>query len=285
MGFVFPERQVTMIELSITDPKQKTPIDLLPGSSCTVADGDVKFPASRRQLFTIKDLISQTPALPVQTAILGRTMENVPVLFDLNDPKPGAILIVADRFSGKTALLKTIAHSLRMTNRPYEVGFHILSGRPEQWKTEHSVHGDYFKTVSSNYQRTAADTILAACDLVESRQNKHLAGPAQILMMDGMDTLPLMDADIRLNFEWLLQEGPAVQVWPIVSVESETAVQNQHWVNLFRTRLAGFMHDSKSARLLSLIPQLDFTTFERGRQFAVRIGRSWLQFLTPENPY
>ena len=267
-----------MIELPIVDQRTKAPHELLSGVGYSVADESSKSPAFNRESFTIKDLISQVPSLAAQTAILGCTVENVPVLFDLNDPKPGSILIVADRFSGKTSLLKTITHSLRMTNRPYDVEFHIISDRPEQWKTERSTHPVYFKTVKSNHERAAADTIMAVCDLVESRQNGHQPRPIVILIMDGINTLPFTDFNVQMNFEWLLQEGPAVQVWPIISAESESAAQNQHLINLFHTRLAGFMHDSKSARELSLIPQLDFSTFKRGRQFAVRIGRSWLQF-------
>lgn len=274
-----------MIELPIVDNRKKTSFELLSGAGCSVTDEEVKTPSFSHDSFTIKDLISQTPLLSEQTAILGHTLEDVPILFDLNDPKPGPILIVADRYSGKTRLLKTIAHSLRMTNRPYNVEFHVMSAHPEQWETERSACAEYFKTVIPNNDHAAADTIMAICDLVESRQNGHQSGQAVILIVDGIDTLSFMDFDIRMNFEWLLQEGPAVQVWPIVSAESKSALQNQHLINLFHTRLAGFMHDSKSARELSLIAQLDFSTFKRGRQFAVRIGRSWLQFITPEKPF
>ncbi len=273
-----------MIELPITDRKFK----LAPPAAETQFVLPAPLPSAHSntlEAFTLDDLLGEIPTLPMQTAALGRTADGAPVLFDLNDPHPGALLVVADRFSGKTALLKTIAHSLMHRNRPYEVSFQVISGRPEQWKVEAASHAAYFQTVTSNYQRAGAEAILSACDLVESRQHGRRTGSAHILFLDGMDTLPYMDFDVRLNFEWLLQEGPSVQVWPVVSADSETASQNLRWINLFRTRLAGFMHDNRTAKDLALINQLDFSAFERGRQFAVRIGRSWLQFFTPESPY
>jgi hypothetical protein len=270
-----------MIELPITNHKLKiTP----PQKHFVLPSPSIGPTAATAAQFTLDDLLASIPALPMQTAALGRTTDDSPLLFDLNDPHPGALLVVADRFSGKTQLLKTIAHSLMRRNRPYEVSFQVVSAHPEQWKRESALHADYFSTITANYQRAGADAILSACDLVESRQHGRNRGSALLFFLDGIDTLPYMDFDVRLNFEWLIQEGPAVQVWPVVSADSEIAVQNPRWVNLFRTRLAGFMHDKRTAKDLALINQLDFSAFERGRQFAVRIGRSWLQFYTPESP-
>ncbi len=231
---------------------------------------------------SLNDLIRQMPALPLQTAILGESSEHTPVLFDLNDPRPGSLLIVGERYAGKTGLIKTMVHSLLRTNRPYEVQFSVISAKPGQWSLEENRYGDYFKVITSNYERDAADAILAACDLIESRQHGRMSGGAHLVILDGMDTLPYMDFDVRLNFEWLLQEGPFYQVWPVVACDVQTARQHPQWISLFRSRLTGYIEDPTTARELSLLPTVDFSAFERGRQFAVRIGRANLQFWTPE---
>jgi hypothetical protein len=235
--------------------------------------------------FSLDALVRSLPFLPMQTAVLGKCMDGHPILFDLKDPRPGPILIVGDHASGKTSLLKTIAHSLILTNRSYEVDFNVITGQPQEWNVESSRYAAYFPTITSNYERSAGDAILNVCDLVESRQHGKRMGACRLVIIDGFETLPHMDFDVRLNFEWLLQEGPAYQVWPVVAVSTETAQKNQRWMNFFRTRVAGFISNQKVGRDLSLLREVDLSTMDAGRQFAVRVGRAAYQFWMPDSKY
>ena len=236
-----------------------------------------------RPSLRLEALVRSIPSLPMQTAILGTCLDGSPILFDLKDPRPGPILLVGDPFCGKTALLKTIAQSLMMTNRPYEVDFNVISAHPQEWTIESSRYSDYFPVITSNYERSAGEAILNICDLVESRQHGKRLGACRLLLLDGLDTLPYMDFDVRLNFEWLLQEGPSYQVWPVVAVTTAAALNHPQWIKFFRTRVAGYVENQKTGRELSLLREIDLTKMDPGQQFAVRVGREGYPFWLPES--
>ncbi len=274
-----------MIEIPIISNGIRTnrPATLVPPLKVAPQTGsDLASPAPS---FSLNDLVLSIPALPMQTAVLGRALDGYPILFDLKDARTGPLLIVADPSGGKTALLKTIAHSLILTNRPYEVDFTVISSQPQEWVVESSRLNQYFPTITTNYERTAGEAILQACDLVESRQHGKRVGGCRLVLLDGFETVPHMEFDVRINFEWLLQEGPPYQVWPVVAISSEAAKKYYRWMNFFRTRVAGFIADRKSGQELSLMREVDLSALEPGRQFAVRVGRNAYQFWLPDSMY
>ena len=187
---------------------------------------------------SLREIMRRISNLPADTAVLGLGEDGLPLLFDLRDPRPGSILILGDKFSGKTKLLQTIALSLILRNQAEQVQFAVLCGKPEQW--QHMAHANpkYFRCLHSNFERSAATTIPEMCDLVEARQHGE-AIDHSFVHHRWMDTVPHMDFGIRMNFEWLLKEGPAMRVWPIAALDSESAMQQLRWVNCFRTRLIG----------------------------------------------
>lgn len=233
-------------------------------------------------VFSLTEMLEQIPNLPAATALLGFGQDGYPLLFDLRDPRPGPILVVGDKFSGKTRLLKTIALSLIARNQPDEVQFAVLSGRPEQWKHIRGANEGYFSRLHTNYERAAATTILEMCDLVEARQNGEAIDRAVVFLVDGLDTVAYMDFGVRMNFEWLLKCGPKVQVWTIAALDTESALRQTHLVNFFRTRLVGSIHNRNGGRELALSNDLNPADLIPGSQFAVRLQRAWLKFTLPE---
>ncbi len=233
--------------------------------------------------FTLRQLHARISDLPAETAVLGLGLDGLPLLFDLRDPRPGPILVLGDKFSGKTRLLQTVVQSLILRNRPSQVQFAVLSGRPEMWQTLQQTRRDYFHCLYSNYERAAAAAILEMCDLVEARRHGEEIDRSILFLLDRMDTIPYMDFGIRMNFEWLLKEGPAVRVWPLAALDSESAVQQLRWVNRFRTRLIGAIAKPGYGRDLALSTDIKPADLIPGSQFAVRLNRSWLIFNLPDS--
>jgi hypothetical protein len=231
--------------------------------------------------FSLRQIHARISDLPAETAVLGLGEDGLPLLFDLRDPRPGPILVLGDKFSGKTRLLQTIVQSLILRNRAAQVQFAVLSGKPEQWQALQQARRDYFRCLYSNYERAAAATILELCDLVEARQNGEPIDRSILFLLDGMDTVPYMDFGIRMNFEWLLKEGPAARVWPLAALDSESAMQQLHWVNRFRTRLIGAIARPDYGRDLVLSNDINPADLLPGSQFAVRLNRNWLVFNLP----
>lgn len=269
-----------MIALPIVDT-QKTEFQVAetPTARITMAVSPEKLGSTA---FSLRQIHARITDLPAETAVLGLGEDGLPLLFDLRDPRPGPVLVLGDKFSGKTRLLQTIVQSLILRNRAGQVQFAVLSGRPEQWQALQQTRRDYFRCLHSNYERAAATTILELCDLVEARQHGEAIDRSILFILDGMDTVPYMDFGIRMNFEWLLKEGPAARVWPLATLDSESAMQQLRWVNRFRTRLIGAIAKPDYGRDLALSNDMQPADLIPGSQFAVRLNRNWLIFYLPE---
>lgn len=233
--------------------------------------------------YNLRGYLNSLLPLPLRTGLLGIDSNENPLLFDLMDPRPGAILIVSDREAGKMRLVKTLLYSLFFSNPPYEIQLSLISARTKQWKYEFEHFNPYFSHFTNNYDHPAGKAILDEADRVESRQHGRNEGECRVLILDGFDTLPYMDFDIRLNFEWLIQEGPFYEVWPIVIMDSRTAAEEQKWVEKFKTRFIGRMKDTRLAASIGNLPELNSSTLINGKEFAVRIGNLEHHFYLPDS--
>ncbi len=233
--------------------------------------------------YRLSEYLNTLLPLPLRTGFLGLDSDENPLLFDLMDPRPGSILIVADREAGKMRLVKTLLYSLIFANPAYEIQFSLISARISQWKLEYDRYKPYFSHFTNNYDRPAGSAILDEADRVESRQHGRNEGECRILIVDGFDTLPYMDFDVRLNFEWLLEEGPFYEIWPIVIMDSRTAAEEKKWVEKFKTRVIGHMKDNRLASSLSNLPDLSASSLLSGREFVVKIGSREQHFYLPKS--
>lgn len=272
-----------MISLPIVDvPVQAgepIPVDFLKTRTQTGVDSSSK----RIPQYNLRGYLNSLIPLPLRTGFLGMDSDENPLLFDLMDPKPGAILIVSDRDSGKMRLVKTLLYSLMFANPPYEIQVSLVSARTNQWKYEFDHFNAYFSHFTNNYNHPAAKAILDEADRVESRQHGRNEGECRLLILDGFDTFPYMDFDVRLNFEWLLQEGPFYEVWPIVIMDSRTAAEEQKWVEKFKTRIIGRMKDTRLASRIGNLPNLNSSSLVSEKEFAVRVGNREHHFYLPDN--
>ncbi|MEW6650426.1 MAG: hypothetical protein AB1453_09575 [Chloroflexota bacterium] len=231
--------------------------------------------------YSLREVLSSMVNLPLRTAFLGLDKNDNPLLMDLMDPRPGAILICSDKEAGKLKLAKTLLHSLAFSNRPYEVQFSIISARTNQWRYEHLNLPDYIPHLTNNYDRNAGQAVLEVCDLVESRQHGRNEGACRVVIVDGFDTVPYMDFDVRINFEWLLQEGPYVEIWPIVLMDSRTAMEHKQWVEKFKTRIIGRIKDRNVGTTISSMGGIASDQLINGSEFAVRVSNREHHFYLP----
>ncbi len=232
--------------------------------------------------YRLSDLLGRLPKIPKRTGVLGQSADGMPLLFNLTDSRPGSLLVMADRFSGKTTLLKTLAVSLARQNKPEDVRFVVISAKPDEWAEEEARYGAHFMNITSNVESAAVDLIYHLGDLVEGRQNGGHVGTAYVLLFDGMDTLPHMDFDLRANFEWLVRFGARQQVWTVASLDPASMIEQRHYADLFRTRVTGTINDPKVASRLLSPPLQKLAAEGINRRFSVRLQQNWLQFYLPE---
>lgn len=230
---------------------------------------------------TLNDLIRQLPGVPRRTAVLGLTSEGIPLLFNLADARPGSVLVVADRSSQKTSLMKVLATSLAQHNRPEEVRFAVITGNPEEWIELETRFPSHFMKITANVGSESEDLIYHLCDLVEARQNGMHAGTAYVLLFDGLSSTAHMDVDLRANVEWLVRCGARQQIWTVAALECREFLTMNLTAELFKTRIVGQVSDPQIAARLMPPRFHNPGAGDMRPLFTVRIHQHWMQFSLP----
>jgi hypothetical protein len=238
-------------------------------------------PVGKPPRISFTQMMAAIGPLPSQTAVLGMCDDRLPVLFDLNDPIPGPLLVVSDNQAGNARLLKTIIDSSLESNSPYEVKYVLVTSKPEIWngyeRKSRDGHCLYF---SATYEDMTARAVIRLAEMAEHRATGRELGPAILFVVDDLGFLSNADFDVRANFDWLLKNGPAVKIWPVVGVQSRQAQEMSRPVANFHTRLIGHMPAAVS-RKLALFDGLDTECLIPEQQYAVRVEQDWLTFDLP----
>lgn len=246
-------------------------------------------PAPRRpgsRLHALKQLLDQQPDLPAQTAVLGVCDDGYPVLLDLFDPAPGAVIAIGDEREELLDLLRVAVSSIASRSTPRSVQMLIVTCDPPAWQEWIQAQG-YERYCMGIIAAENADAqrewILQLGDWTEQRREGQRSGPPVLLVMDTLSFLPRLDYDVRLNFDWLVKEGPAAQIWPLAAISSDLALAlgARRMLRAFRTRVFGFTADPAFYVQQANIPQTDAQNFGRPGEFAVQLGGEWMRFHLP----
>lgn len=238
-----------------------------------------------RNELNLEHLLQQFPDLPSQAMVLGVCEDGLPVLIDLNDPTPGAVLILSDERDQQIEMLRTAIASVVTRSSPHQVQVVILSSEPQDWQKWVAGRGFQRHTIAIERAESeiAGDWILRLADWTEQRRLGQLGGPAVLLVMDTLSFLPNLAYDVRLNFEWMAKEGPPAAVWPLATCSTDLAkvLNSRHLLRAFKTRILGFARDSaETGRLVNLSEEIAADLSHTG-QFMVQAGENWLRFRLP----
>lgn len=238
--------------------------------------------APGRPLLSLDQFLQRYNDLPAHTAALGYCDDGLPVLFDFTQAATGPLLILGDHGSGKTNLLRLLLTSAIRASTPRQLKYLLIGAHPEEYSDLPAQTGDPKHCIEllGSYDQEAGKAIVRMAELAEERYQSRRAEPAVLVVIDDVRFVAAATTDTRLNFEWLLKHGPAVQVWPVVTLPTETALEMGRWTAHFRTRILGKMPD-KPANRLGLYPGLGAARLEAGKQFGVYMGSNWMRFWVP----
>lgn len=271
-----------MLQIPIVDSKRANP-NLPPPANWRRRQEATSSGNTTSDSFTLDELIRRAPGLKKRTALLGQTLEGLPLMFSLEDPCPSSILVVSDHAGGKTALTMTLTASLARLNKPEDVRFAVVTSRPDEWTGLETLYPAHFMKITSSSRVEAENLIYHLCDLVEARQNGMHVGTSYILIFDGMEMLKNMDVDLQANYEWLVRCGSQQQIWPLATLNTDSMESNFRFADLFRTRIIGTI-DAPQTAARFMPPRLYGNPREGAvSRYTVRIHQHWLQFRIPDS--
>jgi Cdc6-like AAA superfamily ATPase len=221
------------------------------------------------------NVLSEIGSLPAEALFLGIAADGLPVLLNLYDSHPGALLITGDPGAGKTAYLQLIVRAIQQTHRPGDVQFGVITSHVDEWKkvplTEHCV--GIFPTLHHG----AKDFVFSLTEWAHVNKSKQ----SVLLLIDDLEAIASLDVDVLQNLRWLLAHGPGRRVHPIVTINAERYGQVLSWIPVFRTRIFGRIRNERIAEALGGDQMSVFDRLEAGIQFSLRENGNWLRFWAP----
>jgi hypothetical protein len=230
----------------------------------------------------LAQFLSRFNRLPKLTLPIGINEDCNPVLFDMKDPRPGPILVIGDEPDGNTNFLRLLASAIDASEAASDTKFMVVTPQPEQWNgwiTSLKVP-ECCLGVLSTEDGEADEWVIRLAERAEQRLNgRHMNGPI-LFMIDNFEFITHTDTDVRLNFEWLCNNGPEAQIWPVFTLPTLQALEMGRWIRYFRTRVIGKINNPAAGRL-SIFGGLNTEDFDPQRQFAIRNQDRWLRFWLP----
>lgn len=234
--------------------------------------------------YSFDDLIHQHPNIPELTAILGKS-GGMPILFDLEDPRPGSILIVNDHLPSIRKLMTVMMTSLVTYSQPTSLQFVTISHFPEKWMETIQVFDpqySYCAGVSGEYENSAENWIHYLAKKADDRLSGKNHGPAAILFIDDCELISHLDIQARLNYEWLLSNGASSRIWVVSGLDLRKNPDLLHPFDHHKTRIFGYVDRNLSATKSTLIPAGILEQLNPERNFVTKIGSNWVRFWAPK---
>jgi len=233
---------------------------------------------SLQALPSLRAVLTEFTPLPRAALFIGLANDGLPILLNLLDPLPGPIMIVGDKGSGKTNFIKTVSSAIDQVHPPDDVKYVVITNDLSEW-------AGFQRSANCENILSVEEAILTQYmhSLVEWAHTNKADRQIYLLFIDNFEAF-LKDSELRNDLSWLLLRGPARRVWPVVTVGSTSAVSKdlQPWLNSFRSRLFGNIHNDRESQWLTGLPNISFDKLVPGVQFAMREGNDWLQFWIPK---
>ncbi len=218
---------------------------------------------------------AQPAAIPAGSLLLGMAEDGLPVLLDLYNPVAGPLLVAGDRGSGKTALLRSLAHASNLQD-PSEVQFGVLTPFPEEWTALETLPNclGIWPAYHWSAHHFLSQLVSWAEALPKTRQ-------AVLLLFDGLDLMTGSNFQCQPGLRWLLRYGPERQIWPVVTVNPGRLTCLRTWLDYFHTRIVGQMKRVHDDWLLKDGLEISLADLLPGRQFGLSRPDGWLKFWLP----
>lgn len=173
---------------------------------------------------------------PEKTVYIGLDHECMPVLLDLTKSSSGSILYISGIYSKFDRLVINLCRSCNWKNNRSQVVYGIISPEADDY---HELLGyPNCQFLLNPYERLSAEVIFELSAIAEQRKFGRERGPAMLLIIDDLWSYFSHNSDYGtfVNLKWLINYGPASQIWPLMSIRKDDLNKfKPPFINLFRT--------------------------------------------------
>ena len=231
---------------------------------------------------TVGALLARTQPLPEKSVLLGCCADGLPFLMAMDDPEMGAVLITGNRGSGKTHQLQVMVDAAIRTNRPHELQITVITHNPSEWQAyQKDCRVDkHLQGLFAWYDPSLEGHIQHLTEMVEGRREGKMDGPANLVILDDLNFVETLSPEAQVNLRWLLEYGAQSRVWLVGAVSASQAQRLPFWMEVFRTRIFGWMPSDVEIDQPTRQPKLHPETLEPGT-FRAWAGGSWITYQLP----
>jgi hypothetical protein len=216
----------------------------------------------------LEDILEEIGPLPENTVFFGQAEDGLPVLLNLQNATPGAILITADSGAGKTHLLKIIAQYVISAYSSKEIQFVVVTNHAAEWNN--FVGFPHCVGIFSPQQTGVAHLLQSLAAWMDAPGNKH---QSVLLLIDGMEEALYCDTLAQAHLRKVLSDGSTKHIWPIVTYDPNYSERAKAWLHLFRTKIHGYTQTDD--------PGVDHLRPSSRGYFSLKEGSQWIRFCIP----
>ena len=224
---------------------------------------------------TLENVLARLMPLPGDGLFLGVASDGLPVLLNLSDPRPGALLLMGDDQSGKTDFLQGVARALSMSHKPHLLRFSVIASDLQGWQGLNDL--PHCLGLWAPDDPRLKDFLFDLSEKVQLSDSRE----SILLLVDDLQFVANLDGEVQENLLWLLANGAASRVWTMASLNANLAGSLALWVRAFGTRIYGRIGDPALAERLTSMPGANLRTLLSGAQFCIRENSHWLRFWLP----
>lgn len=216
--------------------------------------------------------------VPPYQATLGVCEDGLPFLFDMRDPLPGSLLVLADADTGKTHLLRSLLYSAILLNSRQQFACTVIARQLEEYAF--LIDSPHCNGLISCDEPIAHEHLLERIDYVEKHAERGLARGVQLTAIDDLASLlRYQGAEISAALRWLLNYAARAGVWVVATLRPDdfrrigSAIPEQ-----FGTPLVGPVARRPAAPAFDEITAGLHPQSLVAGQFAALLGREWVRF-------
>lgn len=194
------------------------------------------------------------------------------------------MLVIGDERNSQLELLRNAIDSAVSRNSPRKVQFLVISHQPRVWRSWVDERGfnRYCLAVVGSEEEGLPGWVLRMADWTEQRRLGKISGPPILLVMDTLSFLSRLASDVRLNFDWMVKEGPPAQIWPLGTISTElVSSMGARTLRLFQGHILGFAKDPQVYAQLVGLSEQEVVHFNEPRHFAVQVDQHLIHFRLP----